>query len=90
MDTVYTWVEEDGELVCYANRGLCIGCHAPLADGDDERCPDCAAIRARPFCPGCGYYFAVHAVHRDDCTATPALPRSGRPDGWRPPNESDR
>lgn len=21
------------------------------------------------FCPGCGYYFAVHSTHRADCTA---------------------
>jgi hypothetical protein len=26
--------------------------------------------RYRPFCKGCGYYYAAHGVHRDDCTLT--------------------
>lgn len=29
-----------------------------------------AAQHREGFCRGCGYYFAVHKVHRDDCTAT--------------------
>lgn len=32
-----------------------------------------AAARDREgFCPGCGYYLAVHNTHRGDCTAEPA------------------
>ena len=28
-----------------------------------------AATDRAGFCPGCGYYHAVHNEHRDDCTA---------------------
>ena len=31
-----------------------------------------AEIRARPFCTGCGCFYSVHGVHRDDCTADDA------------------
>jgi hypothetical protein len=27
-------------------------------------------MSARPFCPGCGYYFVAHGEHRADCTLT--------------------
>jgi ribosomal protein S27AE len=27
-----------------------------------------AVIRQRPFCAGCGMFFAVHGEHRGDCT----------------------
>ena len=33
--------------------------------------PPKAVIRARPFCIGCGMYFAVHGEHRSDCTDQP-------------------
>jgi hypothetical protein len=51
------------------NRGLCIRCREAPADDDDNLCADCAVIRARPFCAGCGYFYAVHGVHRGDCLA---------------------
>lgn len=25
-------------------------------------------VRARPFCPGCGYHYALQGTHRADCT----------------------
>jgi hypothetical protein len=50
-------------------RGLCIRCHEAPADDDDNLCADCAVIRYRPFCAGCGYFYAVHGVHRGDCLA---------------------
>ncbi|WP_160315039.1 hypothetical protein [Mycobacterium heckeshornense] len=28
-----------------------------------------AAYERQGFCIGCGYYYAVHDTHRDDCTA---------------------
>lgn len=28
-----------------------------------------AATDREGFCPGCGYYHAVHRTHRGDCTA---------------------
>lgn len=30
---------------------------------------DASAHDREDFCPGCGYYHAVHRAHRDDCTA---------------------
>lgn len=51
-------------------RRPCIRCREAPADGNaDELCGACAVIRARPFCPGCGYHYAVHGAHRADCLA---------------------
>jgi hypothetical protein len=60
---------DTGEELLYANRGLCTSCReAPATHG--EKCAGCAAIRARPPCVGCGYFYATHGAHRDDCTIT--------------------
>jgi hypothetical protein len=59
--------ESEGVLI---NHGLCVRCRSAPQDGNaDELCPECAVIRARPFCKGCGYYYAVNGAHRVDCTA---------------------
>ncbi len=45
-------------------------------------------IHARPFCIGCGYFYAVHGEHRTDCTGAADMPRrvqQRRTKGWRKP-----
>ncbi|WP_082966721.1 DUF3631 domain-containing protein [Mycobacterium sp. 852002-51163_SCH5372311] len=41
----------------------------PVTPIDGQHPPPLAGATRRPFCPGCGTYYAVHHQHRNDCTA---------------------
>jgi hypothetical protein len=38
-------------------------------DGEKLQAKRAKDIRIKPWCIGCGYYFAAHGEHREDCTA---------------------